>query len=122
MRPAGPDATVILVSESESLHAMVFVRLADTSPVRFQRFLQRTPGIVAAWQVAGDTDLVVQLDCLDVAELGRVLAAMRVDGGAIRTNAHLVLRQVDLATRLPGARCDTAARRPRRGLATGPGR
>lgn len=74
----------------------MFVRLADPSPARFERFLSDVDGVVAAWHTIGDIDLAVQIHCPDLTTLDRIITAMRIDGGAAGTTTHLVVRQVDL--------------------------
>ncbi|MEV4136742.1 Lrp/AsnC ligand binding domain-containing protein [Dactylosporangium sp. NPDC049742] len=81
----------------ELLQALVFVRLADPTPVPFERFLSGTDGVVAAWHVIGDVDLAVQVHCPDLVALDRLLTRMRTEGGAVSTTTHLVVRQADLA-------------------------
>ncbi|MFC4047195.1 Lrp/AsnC ligand binding domain-containing protein [Dactylosporangium siamense] len=84
------------MTRNDPLQALVFVRLADPSPVPFERFLSDTDGVVAAWHVIGDIDLAVQVRCPDLIALDRLLTAMRTDGGAVSTTTHLVVRQADL--------------------------
>ncbi|WP_327001074.1 Lrp/AsnC ligand binding domain-containing protein [Dactylosporangium sp. NBC_01737] len=81
----------------DPLQALVFVRLGDPSPVRFERFLGGAAGIVAAWHIVGDVDLAVQVRCPDLAALDRLLTAMRT-GGAVATSTHLVVRQASLTS------------------------
>jgi DNA-binding Lrp family transcriptional regulator len=91
-------------SNPDPLQALVFVRLGDPSPARFERFLSGTDGVVAAWHVIGDIDLAVQVHCPDLISLDQLLTAMRIDGGAVSTTTHLVVRQADL-TPAPDPHC-----------------
>src|SRR5215475_1617645 len=79
------------------LEALVFVRLPGMGFDRFERFLSGEAGVVAAWHVVGDVDLVVRVRCQDLADLEELVDRMRADGAASSTSVHLVLRQANVA-------------------------
>ncbi|MEV0567763.1 Lrp/AsnC ligand binding domain-containing protein [Dactylosporangium sp. NPDC050588] len=72
-----------MTGNPDPIHALVFVRLDDPSPARFERFLGGVDGVVAAWHVIGDIDLAVHVHCADLSAVDRLLTAMRFDGGGV---------------------------------------
>ena len=85
-------------SGDETRHeAIVCVRLKTTvagshllEHLRAQRF------VVAAWWIAADIDAVVQLAAPSMRELHRAVDDLRLLGGALETDTHMVLRQMAL--------------------------
>jgi Lrp/AsnC ligand binding domain len=72
--------------------ALVCIRTGPTtSPERFVAYLADEPTVVQLWRVAADIDVVVRINCPNLAALEAVVARMRHSGGAEHTVTHLVL-------------------------------
>jgi DNA-binding Lrp family transcriptional regulator len=81
----------VFSESTDSYQAMVLVRVPGSRLVPFDQFLRAERAVVATWHLVGDIDLLVQVDCRDLAELDRVVSAMRYRGGAVETVTHLVV-------------------------------
>jgi hypothetical protein len=77
--------------------ALVSVRLAPTAAgQQLLEHLRSQPGVVGAWWIAADIDAVVLLRCPSMPLLRRAIADLRLRGGAETTDAHVILRPINL--------------------------
>jgi Lrp/AsnC family leucine-responsive transcriptional regulator len=75
---------------------LLHVRLAaSTPPTVFEEYLRGEPGVLQAWQTAGDIDFEVHLVCGGVNDLHALLTRARREGGAQETTTHLILKPAD---------------------------
>lgn len=78
------------------IEALVDVRLAPgTRQTILDETLQGFPAIVDATHLTGRFDTQLRVACADVAELDRLLIALKEDLGAEETNTRLVLRTIE---------------------------
>jgi DNA-binding Lrp family transcriptional regulator len=76
-----------------SVEVLVHIRLAaGTPPTAFEEYLRGEPGVLHAWQTAGDIDFEVHLACGGVDDLHALLTRARREGGARETTTHLILK------------------------------
>jgi Lrp/AsnC family leucine-responsive transcriptional regulator len=61
----------------------------------FEEYLRGEPGVLQAWQTAGDMDFEVHLICDGVSDLHALLTRARRQGGAQETTTHLILKPAD---------------------------
>ena len=81
---------------SDLIEALVDVRLAPgTRQTILDETLQGFPAIVDATHLTGRFDTQLRVACADVAELDRLLIALKEDLGAEETNTRLVLRTIE---------------------------
>jgi hypothetical protein len=88
-----------MLSEDEPHHeAIVCVRLArSVAGSRLLEHLRAQPYVVAAWWIAADIDAVVLLSAPSIRELHRAVNDLRLLGGAMDTDTHMILREMKLA-------------------------
>ena len=77
--------------------AVVCVRLKTTvAGSHLLEHLRAQPVVVSAWWIAADIDAVVLLSAPSMRELHRAVDDLRLLGGARDTEAHMVLRRMNL--------------------------
>jgi len=88
-------------SEPGTRHeAIVCVRLKTSiAGSHLLEHLRAQPFVVSAWWIAADIDAVVLLAAPSMRQLHRAVEDLRLLGGALEAEAHMVLRQMALPAR-----------------------
>jgi Lrp/AsnC family leucine-responsive transcriptional regulator len=73
----------------------------ETTESRFADVVRKLPQVIAADDLAGETDALLVVVARDVAELQRVLLMLQVRGGAQRVITHLRLAAIKAESPLP---------------------
>jgi Lrp/AsnC family transcriptional regulator, leucine-responsive regulatory protein len=86
------------------LQAYVSVTLgahSEAAEKRFRETVLGMPEVIAADEVAGETDVLLFVVCRDVAELQRALSTLSIRGGGARIVTQLRLRELKPRAGLP---------------------
>lgn len=96
------QARINLQALGLALVALLDIKLAPgTTAVEFESTLRGIPGIIEATLMTGSFDYMLRVACADQEALVRIVETLRAKGGVQESYTRLILRSINLETRLP---------------------
>jgi len=111
---AGYTAVVNPQAVGCALTAFVNVVLAQESTrTPFLALVDESPAVQECHHVTGDFDYLLKVRCASTSELEKLIAQLKVDGGAVRTQTLIALSTAKESCAVPLAAATVSASEPR---------